>query len=196
MVPEKRLEFLHILGVEAERMQGLISTLLELSQIESGGVTLDRARVSLNTLVRDCLVALEPRLQERRQRLVLRLSPDLPQALLDPDRIKQALLHLLQNAERFSPAAAEIEVETAALAGMVELSVTNPARGASEEQLELMFKPFIQRDGSYARAQGGVGLGLNLVRAITELHGGKAWADLPEPGRIRFRLRVPIAAEL
>ena len=52
----------------------------------------------------------------------------------------------------------------------------------------------MQRDGSFKREHGGVGLGLNLVRAIVELHGGKVWSELPEPGVIEFRVRLPFTA--
>ena len=192
---EKRLEFLRIVHNESERMRELIGGLLELSKIESGVVTLDRAMVSLNDIVIDSLMVMKPRLDER----MLRIDRDLDEmderAFLDPDRMKQVVLNLLDNAIKFSPRGSAIGVRTSSTRSTVELAVRNPTRDLSEEHLERIFDRFVQRDGSFKRAQGGVGLGLNLVRAIAELHGGKAWSEIPERGGIEFRVRVPLHAE-
>jgi signal transduction histidine kinase len=74
---------------------------------------------------------------------------------------------------------------------MVHLGVQNAAGELAAEQLEGLFDRFVQGDSSFARREGGVGLGLNLVRAIAELHGGKAWSELIDPGRVEFAVRVP-----
>ncbi len=190
--PGKRLEFLRIIHNEADRMRELISGLLELSKIESGVVTLDCARISLNAIVQDALMVLKPRLDEQGLEIDLQLDRELPLARLDPDRMKQVVLNLLDNAIKFSSGGARIRVRTGVLNGMVQLAVRNPTRDLSSVQLERIFDRFVQRDGSFARQHGGVGLGLNLVRAIAELHGGTAWAELRGAGAVEFLVRVPI----
>ncbi len=192
--PDKRLEFLQIVHNEADRMRDLIGGLLELSKIESGVVTLDRAWVSLNTIVQESLMVLKPRLDERHLEVDQVFAPGQSQSFLDPDRMKQVVLNLLDNAIKFSPQGSRIRVASQASRGMAELSVRNPARNMSREHLERIFDRFVQRDGSFKREHGGVGLGLNLVRAIVELHGGKVWSELPEPGVIEFRVRLPFTA--
>ena len=192
---EKRLEFLRIVHNESERMRELIGGLLELSKIESGVVTLDRAMVSLNAIVTDSLMVMKPRLDERMLRIERDLDEADERAFLDPDRMKQVVLNLLDNAIKFSPRGSAIGVRTSSTRSTVELAVRNPTRDLSEDHLERIFDRFVQRDGSFKREQGGVGLGLNLVRAIAELHGGKAWSEIPQRGGIEFRVRVPIHAE-
>ncbi|MBW2280953.1 MAG: PAS domain S-box protein [Deltaproteobacteria bacterium] len=191
LTPEKRLEFLQIVGSEAQRMRELIDGLLELSTLQSGVVVLDRTPASLNDIARESLLIVKPRLEERQLGVDLALDPSLPEAQLDPERMKQVVLNLLDNAVKFSPPGATLSVRTASVGGMVQLAVANPADEMPDAQLERIFERFVQRDGSFNRSEGGVGLGLNLVRAIAELHGGKAWAEYVEAGRIEFSVRVP-----
>ena len=191
---EQRVEFLQIVSNEAERMGDLIGGLLELAKIESGVVVLDRTLASLNDIARESLLIVKPRLEERGLLVELALDPELPDAPLDIDRIKQVALNLLDNAIKFSPPGATVCVRSAAIGGMVHLGVQNTSHELDAEHLDRLFDRFVQRDGSFARREGGVGLGLNLVRAIAELHGGKAWAEPVEPGgsgRIEFAIRVP-----
>jgi signal transduction histidine kinase len=175
-------------------MSELIVGLLELSKIESGVVALDRARVSLNTIVQESLRVLKPRLDEQELKPIAELDSSLPLAFLDSDRIKHVVLNLIDNAIKFSPPGAEIRVQTQGTEGGVRLRVQNPSADLRESDLTRIFARFVQRDGSFTRAHGGVGLGLNLVRAIVELHGGRVSAALPEPDVIEFTAEIPLLA--
>ena len=188
----QRAEFLGLVEREAARMTELIRGLLELSNIEAGGVSLARRSVSLGSLVHECVQILKPRLDEAGLQLELALDPGLPKVPIDPDRIKQVVLNLLENALKFSPRDTRVRVTTGRAGGEVELRVRNPCQELEPEDLERIFARFVQRDGSYSRKVGGVGLGLNLVRAIVELHGGRAWAELPFAGTVEFVVRLPL----
>jgi PAS domain S-box-containing protein len=191
LAAEQRAEFLALVEREAARMTELIHGLLDLSNIEAGGVTLQRKRVALGSVVEECLQILKPRLDDAGLELELALDPGLPHAWLDPDRIKQVVLNLLENSAKFSARGARITVATGVAEGAIELRVSNPSRELEPRDLERIFARFVQRDGSYSRKYGGVGLGLNVVRAIVELHGGRAWAELREAGRVEFIVRLP-----
>jgi PAS domain S-box-containing protein len=188
---DKRLEFVQIIGNEAVRMGDLISGLLELAKIESGIVTLDKGRTSLNEILLESVEMLKPRLDERALEIEQKLDTTLRAASLDADRMKQVALNLLENAIKFSPQGSRITITSRSLRGMQEFAVANSAPDIDEAQLESLFDRFVQQDGSFARHEGGVGLGLNLVRAIAELHDGKAWAELVRPGRVEFVVRIP-----
>jgi len=196
---EQRTEFLGLVEREAQRMSELIHGLLELSNLEAGGVALAKKAVALGAIVDECLQILKPRLDDAGLELAVALDPDLPRLPLDPDRIKQVVLNLLENAAKFSARGSCIEVSTARAPDVpdapaaVELRVANPCKELEPGDLERIFARFVQRDGSYSRKYGGVGLGLNVVRAIVELHGGRVWAELPEPGRVEFVARLPVA---
>lgn len=189
----RRLEFLDIMVGEAERVLRLIKGLLELSTLEAGGAALDRARVSLNTVVRECLLLMKPRLDEHGLVAECRLDPGMPLALLDPNRIKQVVLNLLENAAKFAPAGDTIQILTTSGKGQIQLIVENASSDLEEGDLRRIFDRFVQRDGTFSRQYGGVGLGLNLVRAIVELHGGRVCATLPAPDRVRLAVELPIA---
>jgi PAS domain S-box-containing protein len=172
LTPEKRLEFLAIMQREAERVLELIRGLLELSTIESGGVALDRARVSLNTVVRECLLLLKPRFDERTLRAVI--------------------LNLVDNAVKFAPTGSTVQIRTEADSEAIRLVVRNASESLEEADLVRIFERFVQRDGTFARQHGGVGLGLNLVRAIVELHGGRVWAELCADSEVQLWAELPI----
>ncbi len=190
----QRAEFLGLVEREAARMKEMIRGLLELSNIEAGGVALVRRPASLGAIVHECLQILKPRLDEAGFAVDLALDPGLPTAELDPDRIKQVVLNLLENSLKFSTRGARIRVSTFRLPDAVEVRVRNPCQELGPEDLERIFTRFVQRDGSYSRKYGGVGLGLNLVRAIAELHGGRAWAELPFAGTVEFVVQLPLHA--
>jgi PAS domain S-box-containing protein len=190
----QRAEFLGLVEREAARMTELIRGLLELSNIEAGGVSLARRPVSLGAVVHECVQMLKPRLDEAGLQLELALDPGLPKIPLDADRIKQVFLNLLENALKFSPRGTRVRVTTGRAEDSVELRVRNPSAELGADDLERIFARFVQRDGSYSRKFGGVGLGLNLVRAIAELHGGSAWAELPYAGTVEFVVRLPLHA--
>ena len=191
LAAEQRAEFLALVEREAARMTELIHGLLDLSNLEAGGVTLQRKRMALGSVVEECLQILKPRLDDAGLELEPVLDPSLPHAWLDPDRIKQVVLNLLENSAKFSARGACITVATAVAEGAVELRVSNPCHELGSRDLERIFARFVQRDGSYSRKYGGVGLGLNVVRAIVELHGGRVWAELREAGRVEFIVRLP-----
>jgi signal transduction histidine kinase len=145
-------------------------------------------------VVRECLLLLKPRVDERGLDVVVQLDESMPLALLDPNRTKQVVLNLLENAIKFTPPGHEIRVRTYADPECIRLFVRNPSGDLDEADLGRIFDRFVQRDGSFARQHGGVGLGLNLVRAIVELHGGRVWAELPGDGQLQLCAELPVQA--
>ena len=103
------------------------------------------------------------------------------------------MINLVDNAIKFSPPGSTVGVRTARTVNAIQLRVSNPSRDLAPGDLEHIFGRFVQRDGSYRRPQGGVGLGLDLVRAIARLHSGRVWAEMPRPQTVEFICEIPIA---
>ncbi|QJW83903.1 response regulator [Ramlibacter terrae] len=112
----------------------------------------------------------------------------------DATRLRQAVENLVDNAIKFSPDQGVVRLALTAADGEVVLAVTDEGDGIAAADLPFVFQPFVQADRSLERARGGLGLGLAMVKGVTELHGGRVEARSDGPGRgSRFRLTLPLA---
>jgi two-component system cell cycle sensor histidine kinase PleC len=116
--------------------------------------------------------------REKDQALAITLAPDAPPLYADERALKQVLINLVSNAVKFTPNGGRIEV-TAGLArdGGFQILVCDNGPGIPRDRLDAIFSPFNQVDNRFDRQAGGTGLGLALVRGLTELHGGRAWME-------------------
>ena len=150
----------------------LINDVLDMAKVEAGKRTLQLERLVLPALVEDVLSVVRPMAEQRALRLVL-ATPDLLSPFTGDRRsLKQILLNLLSNAIKFTPPGGSVTVELAEADGHLKLAVRDTGVGIPAEDLGRLGKPFEQVDGDYVRSHEGTGLGLALVRTLTELHGG------------------------
>jgi len=184
-----------VLRRQTDHLARLVDDLLDLTRVARGKVTLDRACVDLRAVVgRTC--------EDHQAGFVakgLRLSVDLPGAPVpvevDETRISQVLGNLLQNSAKFTPPGRAVAVTLRAHAGRAVLSVRDEGMGMEPEFLKRLFEPFVQAERGLARTQGGLGLGLALVKGLVELHGGSvsaASAGLDQGSEVVVEL--PLAA--
>jgi signal transduction histidine kinase len=154
---------------DLEEMGDLISDLLESERLAQGHRALQRESCSLNTLVHDVV---EERFSSAG--LLLQLEPDLPEAPLDPVRLRLLLRNLIDNALRHGGAAATApQLSTAHVDGRLRLVVRDFGPGIEEAQLSRLGEAFHRPDAARQRSTGGVGLGLYLCRAVARAHGGE-----------------------
>lgn len=177
---------------EVRRLGRLVSDLLSLARAESGQ-PLQRRSVELDRLVTDVLRAM--RVEMARHRLTVEhLEP--VQVLGDPDRLRELLVILLDNAIRYTPEGGRIRVWLARRPDRpreVELAVEDTGIGISPEDLPHIFERFYRADKARSRQTGGTGLGLAIARWIAEAHGGHIYAE-SQPGQgSRFTVRLPAA---
>ncbi len=172
----------------------LVDDLLDLSRINRGKIQLKRQPSDAAELVRRSAEAARFLLAQRRQQLELEL-PDQPLILsVDPTRFEQVLQNLLHNAGKYSEPGGAISVRLTAADGVAVLSVADQGMGISAELLPHVFEPFTQADRSLDRAEGGLGIGLTLVREIVLLHRGSVSAHSDGAGRgSRFEVRLPLS---
>jgi CheY-like chemotaxis protein/two-component sensor histidine kinase len=179
-------------------MARLIDDLLDVSRIVQGKVVVKPERLSLPSLIERSAESTLPKMESRGQQLRIRL-PDEPVVLDgDPVRLAQVLSNLINNAAKFSPASSQIELSADYADGMVAISVRDEGSGIDPAFLPHIFDLFAQADQSLDRSQGGLGIGLTLVKHLVELHGGTVEArseGLDRGTEVTVRLPAKLADE-
>ena len=174
---------------EAERMSLLVDDLLLLARLDEGR-PLERKPVDLAAVVREAVDA--ARVVEPDRPIELSVEPATVTG--DEARLRQVLDNLLANARAHTPAGTPVSVELRQVDGRAELSVADHGPGLTEEQAARVFERFYRADTSRARASGGAGLGLSIVAAVTEAHGGTAEARPTPGGGATFVITLPLGA--
>ena len=185
-----------IIRRQVEQLARLVDDLLDITRITRGKVELRRELVDLRELVRHTVEDHRPLFESKGVRASVELSLDSIHVHGDPNRLKQAVGNLLQNAAKFTKReqAAAVTVERDEEHAIVR--VVDTGAGMEPSTIAGLFEPFMQADDSLARSAGGLGLGLALVRSIAELHGGEVRARSDGLGRGScFELRLPVSAE-
>src|SRR5215470_14774053 len=172
----------------------LISDLLDASRIVTGKLRLEERAVDLRSVVEAAVDAVRPTVEAKKLRLQLVIEPWVGSCVGDPDRLKQALLNLLNNAIKFTPEKGLIEVRLEKLERKALLIVSDTGDGIDQDFLPYVFDRFRQADSSIKRSKGGLGLGLAIVKYIVEAHNGAIYAYSRGPGQgSDFMITIPLA---
>jgi signal transduction histidine kinase len=162
-----------VIGRQADHMGRLIDDLLDVSRIVQGKVVVKPEKLALASLVERSVEASAPRLAARDQTLEVKLPSEAIHLDGDPVRLAQVLSNLINNASKFSGPNTTIAITGTFANGEVKLSVRDEGAGIDPAFVPQMFDLFAQADQSLDRSQGGLGIGLTLVKHLVELHGGK-----------------------
>ena len=173
--------FLSIIRNNTDRLTMLVNDLLDISRMESGRMALSPEVVRIDGLVGQVIVAMEARAVERGLTLRSCVPPALPAVVADPDRVVQILTNLVANAINYTLASGEVIVSARAHGDEVHVSVSDTGIGIASEDQEKVFGRFFRADDPVVQDTPGTGLGLPIVRALVEMHGGRVWVD-SEPG--------------
>jgi len=177
-------------------MVRLIDDLLDVSRITTGKIELRYETVDLCTAVRRALDSLRAEIDARRQRIVLSQCNEPVHVHADGARIEQIVTNLVTNASKYSDPGSDIEIVVEIAENRARLVVRDDGIGIPTERLNDVFDMFVQLDASFTRRQGGIGLGLALVRSLVELHGGSVAAHSDGPGTgSEFVVELPLPAE-
>jgi len=209
--PEYQQRFLRMIIENTERLTRLANDLIELTKIEGATGEIPLRRFRLRQVVDKALASLEPALELREVEVIV--SGDAPEILGAMDRVQQIVVNLVDNASRATGPGGRIRIELSAcdvnelgpqvhdknLADVERfalLSVADNGPGVSEEDLPHLFERFTRPQKSRARASGGAGIGLSIVKAIVTAHAGAIDVrNLPEGGAL-FRVFLPIPPDL
>ncbi len=181
---EKQQKYLSTINESGHHLLALINDILDLAKIEAGQITLDINKVDVNSVCQASLRMIKQLAQKKNQEVLFEIDSDLGLMWADERRLKQMIVNLLSNAVKFTPEYSRIglEVHGDRAANKVVITVWDTGIGIQEEDLQRLFKPFVQLDSGLAREATGTGLGLALVAQMARLHGGSVHA-LSSTGR-------------
>jgi signal transduction histidine kinase len=175
---------------ETDRLTRLAADLLVLARARRGRIPVRPELVDLAQIIEAVVAEFGTRAKDAGISLTASVSPGLG-ARVDAARIRQSLENLIDNALRHTPADGAVRVAAARRAGELEISVTDSGVGFPEAFLKDAFEPFSRADEGRARSHGGAGLGLAIVRAIAEAHGGSVRAANVSPAGSVIEMRLP-----
>jgi signal transduction histidine kinase len=185
--PEAR-EYAETIQFSADALMRIIEDILDFSTIDSGQLDLDNIAFTLEDVVQNCVRDLAPEARKHGLDLAMLVDPDLPREGIwgDPWRLRQVLVHFIDNAIKFSPSGAiVVSVTLLAKTGpgvRARFEVADEGIGIAPDTLKKLFVPFMQADGSSTRRYGGTGLGLAIAKALTAKMGGEIGA-VSTPGQ-------------
>jgi two-component system phosphate regulon sensor histidine kinase PhoR len=194
--PAELQDYLAIISRESERLSALVDDLLSLARADAGELKLDLRPTVVGEVVEEVYESLAPLARrEREVTLVRQVAPDLPAVIADRQRLAQVLLNLVRNAITYTPTGGIVSLEAKQVdAGHVALTVTDTGMGISPEDQDRIFERFYRTDASRARASGGFGLGLAIVRDLVQAMGGTVTVQSVEGEGSRFQATLLVVS--
>ena len=175
------------------QLSHLVDDLLDVSRITSGKIVLQREPIELNAAVARAVDASRPHIDARGQTLQVNLSGQPLPVEADFTRLSQVVMNLLNNAAKYTPQGGQIQISVGREGANAVVRVRDTGIGMSSELKARVFDLFVQGDRSLDRAEGGLGIGLTLVKRLVELHGGSVEALSDGPGQgSEFLFRLPL----
>jgi two-component system CheB/CheR fusion protein len=182
-----------VVARQAHHMARLLDDLLDVARITRGRIVLRKAPIDLRETARSAIEALGPFMTDRETKLSVEISDEPVPVFGDPARLQQIQANLLSNASKYSPVGARVRFELRAVDGRAMIRVRDEGRGIEPHILPRIFDLFVQGEQSVARTDGGMGIGLTLLRTLVELHGGHVEAHSDGAGKgSEFTVWLPL----
>ena len=181
-----------VINRQMRQLSRLIDDLLDVSRITQGKVQLRKELLDAASVLHSGVEAVRPLMEERQHELTVALRPGTLQMEADPTRLEQIIVNLLANAARYTEKGGEISLRARHEDDKIVIRVRDNGVASPPEKLSQMFELFAQGDRTLARSEGGLGIGLTLVRSLTEMHGGSVEAFSEGKGKgSEFIVRLP-----
>jgi PAS domain S-box-containing protein len=179
---------------QMKHLTRLIDDLLDVSRINQGKVELRRDRLDVTPILDSAVATARPLIEERKHTFDLAIDRGHIWADVDPTRLEQMVVNLLNNAAKYSENAGHIRLSARVDGGELVISIKDEGVGIPPEKLPRMFELFAQGDRTLARSEGGLGIGLTVVKKLAEMHGGSIAARSDGLGKgSEFTIRLPAA---
>ncbi len=195
---ESRVVWAHdIIKRQIDHMTRLVDDLLDVSRVTSGKIVLQKRPTKVSDLMLEAVEMSRPLIEDRKQHFTITYSPRPLTIDGDPERLVQVFCNLLNNASQYTPAGGAITFSAQEQPNSVVLRVADNGLGIEAQALAGIFDLFTQENRSLARSSGGLGIGLTVVRAIVEMHGGTVTAQSRGPNEgSEFAVTVPLLQAL
>jgi len=177
---------------QVRHMARLVDDLLDVSRVTAGKIELRKDLIDVATVVQQAVQTSQPLMAEKSHALMISLPAERLELVVDPARLAQIISNLLSNAAKYTDSGGRIELSAASAGDDVEICIKDNGRGIRPEMLPQVFGLFVQSDRTLDMAQGGLGVGLTLVKRLVELHGGTVLARSAGEGTgSEFVVRLP-----
>jgi signal transduction histidine kinase/CheY-like chemotaxis protein len=195
VAPSTVIQAHQVIGRQMRHMVRLIDDLLDVSRITANKLALRLEHVSVAEVLHQSVETTRADIERAQHTLTMRLPAEPAHVLGDPTRLTQIVANLLQNACKYTPRGGHIALHAAVNGEQIEIRVRDDGIGIAAPSLSRVFEKFSQLEPVLERSQGGLGLGLALVRGLVSLHGGTVDVTSEGPGRgSEFVVRLPVAA--
>jgi CheY-like chemotaxis protein len=191
--PDKAVAAYDVMERNATALKQIIEDVLDVSRIISGRLRLNVEPVDLAAILNEARATVIPAADAKGLRIEAVIDPITSPVSGDPDRLQQIVWNLLSNAIKFTSRGGKVQLRLSRVNSHVEVSVCDTGQGIAPEFLPFVFDRFRQADATFAREQGGLGLGLAIAKQLAELHGGSIDAASDGLGRgATFTLKLPL----
>lgn len=198
LLNKQQLRCAEVINNSGTHLLELIDDILDLAKIEAGKLEIYCTPTNIGQLCHNSLLFVKQQAFQKQIQLDINVLPDLPDLMVDERRIRQVAINLLANAVKFTPEGGRVSLEVTHTVATgtehqnwIQIAVCDTGMGISPENLSRLFQPFVQIDSALNRQAKGTGLGLNLVREIVELHGGRVGVSSEIGVGSRFTVDLP-----
>lgn len=191
-LPQTAIKNLNLIIFSGKRLAHLVNDILDFSKLRNGELVLQKKYVDLHTIVETVFALSKPLINGKPIQLINEVSPDVPFIHADENRLQQILHNLVGNGIKFTDEGF-VKVNAKIQDDKLAITVSDSGKGIPNDQMETIFKPFEQGDGSLAREYEGTGLGLSVTKQIVELHGGMIQVQSGHGIGAHFTFTMPLS---
>ncbi|MDX6518876.1 MAG: hypothetical protein QOF50_1722, partial [Gaiellaceae bacterium] len=189
---ERSQELLSVVADESDRLARIVNDILWASRVDSGSLQMSIERCDAQELTESVLVAARLHLPEN-VTVTLNAPADLPHVAADPDKVRQVLTNLVDNAIKYSPDGGDVQIALDQAGHRVRISVCDEGLGVPAGERARIFEKFYRLDPNLTRGVGGTGLGLYICRELVRRMDGRIWVEPRHPRGSKFALELPVA---
>jgi PAS domain S-box-containing protein len=195
-VNDSQKRFLQTVKSNADRLTILVNSLLDISRLDAGAVTLNLETVNPMDVINNVAAEMQARADQREQTLEVLVKPPLPLVHADSHRVIQVLTNLVDNALKYTPPGGQVIIDAKEVEGFLHLTVRDNGIGISSADQAKLFGRFFRAERAMQSGASGAGLGLYITRSLVELHGGNIWVDSHEDEGSAFTFSLPLATRV